>query len=316
MADSITRLAPSPTGALHLGNARSFFVNWLMARQNHWRIILRIEDLDGPRIKKGADQQAIEDLRWLGIDWDEGPVYQSARRSEYEATLAQLLNDRAAYPCICTRREASLAASAPHAEDGAAVYPGTCRGRFKTVAEAEQAAGSTPAIRFQLDDQPFSFDDRFAGVQKWENLEKQLGDFVIAKADGTPAYHLAVVVDDLAMNVSKIVRGDDLLDSVPRQAMLFRAISPTSSLPEYWHLPLVVGPDGKRLAKRHGDSRIAYYRQRGATAGRVRALIARWCGIESDEQIEISEMLKRFDISQFPRGQKTLTAADDAWLGK
>src|SRR3954466_796639 len=118
-----TRLAPSPTGALHLGNARTFLLNWLLARQRGWRIILRIEDLDGPRIKRGADAQAIEDLRWLGIDWDEGPIYQSQRFDAYRSAVHALLEKKLAYPCICTRKEAALAASAPHAEDGASVYP-------------------------------------------------------------------------------------------------------------------------------------------------------------------------------------------------
>src|SRR6266568_1176044 len=119
---STTRLAPSPTGALHLGNARTFLINWLLARQRGWRIVLRIEDLDGPRVKRGADQQAMEDLRWLGVDWDEGPVYQSPRGEIYRAAVKKLLAEGKAYPCICTRREVELAASAPHAEDGAAIY--------------------------------------------------------------------------------------------------------------------------------------------------------------------------------------------------
>src|SRR4051812_13586575 len=145
----VTRLAPSPTGALHLGNARTFLVNWLLARQEGWRILLRVEDLDGPRVKAGADRQAIEDLQWLGIDWNEGPVYQSTRAGVYRDAVDRLLAAGLAYPCICTRREVELAASAPHAEDGAAVYPGTCRGRFRNMEEARAAAaGREPAVRF------------------------------------------------------------------------------------------------------------------------------------------------------------------------
>src|SRR5437667_1633366 len=132
---NITRLAPSPTGALHLGNARTFLINWLMARQNDWRIILRIEDLDGPRIKRGADIAALEDLRWLGLDFDEGPIYQSAGMRKYQEAIEFLVAQKLAYPCVCTRKEVELAASAPHAEDGAAVYPGTCRERFASIAE-------------------------------------------------------------------------------------------------------------------------------------------------------------------------------------
>src|SRR5687767_7523335 len=132
----ITRLAPSPTGALHLGNARTFLVNWFLARQNGWGIILRIEDIDGPRIKQGADQQAIEDLRWLGLDWDLGPIYQSHRLDHYHAAVEKLLASRHAYYCTCTRKEVDAAASAPHADDGAAVYPGTCRDRYPSRDDA------------------------------------------------------------------------------------------------------------------------------------------------------------------------------------
>src|SRR4051794_28452383 len=144
----ITRLAPSPTGALHLGNARTFLVNWLMARQRGWKILLRIEDLDGPRIKKAADAQAIDDLKWLGMNWDEGPVYQTARQAIYREAIARLLETGRAYPCVCTRKEVELAASAPHAEDGAAIYPGTCRGKYGSVDEARRVSGREPAIRF------------------------------------------------------------------------------------------------------------------------------------------------------------------------
>src|ERR1700683_3375342 len=138
----ITRLAPSPTGALHLGNARTFLVNWLLAADGGWRTILRIEDLDGPRVKAGADRQAIEDLRWLGLTWDEGPIYQSTRTTLYNAAAAKLLAEGRAYPCICSRSEAELASSAPHAEDGSSVYPGTCRGRFANMEQARAAAGA------------------------------------------------------------------------------------------------------------------------------------------------------------------------------
>src|SRR5947207_7310291 len=136
---SVTRLAPSPTGALHLGNARTFLVNWLLARRHGWKIILRIEDLDGPRIKRGADAQAIEDLAWLGLDWDEGPIYQSSRRAVYQGAIDQLLRLGKAYPCVCSRKEVDLAASAPHAEDGATVYPGTCRDQFKSIEHARDS---------------------------------------------------------------------------------------------------------------------------------------------------------------------------------
>ncbi len=311
----VTRLAPSPTGALHLGNARTFLINWLLARQQGWRILLRIEDLDGPRIKRGAAEQAIEDLKWLGLDWDEGPIYQSSRGAQYVRAIEQLLAARHAYPCICSRREAELAASAPHADDGAAVYPGTCRGRFASIEEAQlAAAGRPPVLRFRMPDAQIEFVDGFSGRHVFD-AAKQLGDFVVAKSDGTPSYQLAVVVDDAAMGVTDIVRGDDLIDSTPRQILLYRALGLQDSKPRYTHVPLITGPDGRRLAKRHGDTRVSHYRDAGVASARVLQLLARWCGIEKADDIATAgDMLDRFESSRLPRAAITFTPADDAWL--
>ena len=297
-----TRLAPSPTGALHLGNARTFLVNWLLARQQGWKIVLRIEDLDGPRIKRGADQQAIDDLRWLGIDWDDGPIYQSNRRERYGSAVELLLKQKLAYPCICTRKEVDSAASAPHAEDGAAVYPGTCRDRFTSIEEAmRHSNGRQPAIRFDTRGKRIDFTDVFSGPHHFD-VERQLGDFVIAKGDGTPAYQLAVVIDDADMGVTDIVRGDDLLDSTPRQLLLYHALNLHDRIPRYAHLPLVIGPDGRRLAKRHGDTRIASYREAGVSASRVLALLAGGCGIGNTCVIALAgDLLGRFDMNRLPR---------------
>jgi glutamyl-tRNA synthetase len=294
-----TRLAPSPTGALHPGNARTFLINWLLARQNGWAITLRIEDLDGPRIKPAAAQQAMDDLTWLGIDWDDGPVYQSQRRPIYAEAVRKLLGEGLAYPCICTRKDVDAAAGAPHADDGAAVYPGTCRGRFKTIEEAAAFAGRPPAIRFRVPDRTLSWNDRFAGDQAV--AMSKLGDFVIAKADGTPAYQLAVVVDDAAAGVTEIVRGDDLLDSTPRQILLYESLGIANQIPNYYHVPLVVGTDGRRLAKRHGDTRLAEYRRRGVAASAMVSLLAGWCGIEGNA-LCAAELVGRFDPAKLPRG--------------
>jgi glutamyl-tRNA synthetase len=296
----VTRLAPSPTGALHLGNARTFLINWLLARQNGWKILLRIEDLDGPRIKRGADAEAIEDLKWLGLDWDEGPFYQSTRMHRFRKAVERLLASHAAYPCVCTRKEVETAASAPHAEDGAAIYPGTCRDQFESIAQA-RTRGREPAVRFDTRNTNVTFDDTFAGPQTFD-VEHNLGDFVIAKADGTPAYQLAVVIDDAEMGVTDVVRGDDLLDSTPRQILLYRALGLTDVIPRYCHVPLVIGPDGRRLAKRHGDSRIATYRQNAVTPGRMLAQLARWCGIENlTADVTSRALIGRFDVTRLPR---------------
>src|SRR5215210_8922208 len=173
----VTRLAPSPTGALHLGNARTFYLNWLLARQRGWRIILRIEDLDGPRIKRGADQQAVDDLRWLGIDWDEGPIYQSERHDVYDQAVGRLVAGAQTFICVCTRKDIESAASAPHAADGAAVYPGTCRDVLYELKE-----GAPFAIRLRVPDETITFDDAFAGRVTFD-VARQLGDFVISRSD-------------------------------------------------------------------------------------------------------------------------------------
>ncbi len=341
----LTRLAPSPTGALHLGNARTFFINWLMARQAGWRVVLRIEDIDGPRIKAGTDQAAIDDLRWLGMDWDDGPVYQSARLELYHEAIKKLITAGKAYPCVCSRKEIEQAASAPHAEDGAAVYPGTCRGRFKSIADAT-AFGSTelvesrsaerietrstervgvrltepvevrkpPAIRFAVPaGEIISFVDDFAGLKSYD-VASQLGDFVIAKADGTPAYQLAVVVDDAAMGVTHVVRGDDLIDSTPRQILLYRALGLEPAIPRHYHLPLVIGEDGRRLAKRHGDTRLATYRAAGVPAGRLRAWLAKSIGLDCGDDVSVEELQARFEIGRVPRKAVVFTAADDRFF--
>jgi glutamyl-tRNA synthetase len=308
----ITRLAPSPTGALHLGNARTFLVNWLLARREGWKIILRIEDLDGPRVKTKADQQAIDDLQWLGLDWNEGPVYQSARTDLYRAAIDRLIAAKLAYPCICSRKDAESAASAPHAEDGSAVYPGTCRDRFTSIDDARNASDREPAIRFRVPNEIVEFDDGFRGTCRFDMA--RLGDFVIAKANGIAAYHLAVVIDDQAMGITDIVRGDDLLDSTARHLLLYEALGLADYLPRWFHLPLVVGGDGRRLAKRHGDTRLEYYRRNGASPGRLRALLARWCGIECGDEIEMAELLERFSLQAVPKERIVFGPSDDSWI--
>jgi glutamyl-tRNA synthetase len=309
-----TRLAPSPTGALHLGNARTFLANWLLARRQGWRVVLRIEDIDGPRIKASAARQLIDDMQWLGLDWDEGPIFQSERRPLYGAALEKLLAAGRAYPCTCSRKEVEAAASAPHAEDGATVYPGTCRGRYASPEEARASAGRAPAIRFRVPQRRSEVSDGFAGTRAWD-VGEELGDFVIAKSDGTPAYQLAVVVDDAAMDVTDVVRGDDLLDSTPRQILLYEALGLAERVPAYYHLPLVTGPDGRRLAKRHGDTRLATYRDLGVSPGRVVALLARWCGIpDAPDDVTPRALVGRFELSRVPRTPIVFGPDDDASL--
>jgi glutamyl-tRNA synthetase len=310
---SVTRLAPSPTGALHLGNARTFLVNHLLAVQQGWRTIMRIEDLDGPRIKPGAAQALLEELAWLGLTWQGPPVHQSTRANHYKAALEELRRTGAVYPCTCSRRDVELAAGAPHADDCAGVYGGTCRGKYADADEARTCTGRAPAWRCRVDGGAVAVDDRFAGRVTFD-LSRTCGDFVVFKADGTSAYQLAVVVDDAAAGVNRIVRGDDLLESAARQTLL-RGLLGLAPSPLYWHLPLVVGADGRRLAKRHGDTRLSHYRARGATPQRVLGLLGYWCGVlPKPQETGMAELVSRFDIARLSKSPVVFRQQDEKFL--
>jgi glutamyl-tRNA synthetase len=297
------RLAPSPTGAQHVGNARTYLLAWLSARSQGGRVLLRIEDLDSPRVKPWTVEQAITDLRWLGLDWDGEPVIQTTRLAEHRAVFARLMERELVYPCTCSRTEIAAAASAPHLGQEGPLYPGTCAGR--TVADAA-ALGEQPfAWRFRLAtaptaaDFPQTYDDLFAGRQSCD-VARELGDFVIAKADGTPAYQLAVVVDDLAQGVTEVLRGDDLIPSTFRQLALYHVLN--APAPRFGHVPLVLGPDGRRLAKRHGDTRISLLRERGHTADGLVGLLAWSCGLRpTPAPTTPRELLKDYDPARVPR---------------
>ena len=308
-----TRLAPSPTGALHLGNARTFLVTWALARQLGWQIVLRIEDLDGPRIKSGADAEAIELFEWLGIDWDEGPYYQLRDLNPYQVALEQLAAQGDLYPCRCTRSQIEAASlSAPHGDEHELRYPGTCR-PDSPVPLAWNAAGATEmALRFRVPQEELNFDDQFAGPQTWD-VASSVGDFLVRTKGNLPSYQLAVVVDDLRQGITQVIRGDDLLSSTPRQLLLYDKLG-LARVPTYTHLPLVVGQDGRRLAKRHGDSRLSHFRALGVSAERVIGLLAQWCGLEAQTEMSSAEFAEQFCLDTLPREKTVFTPADEAWL--
>jgi glutamyl-tRNA synthetase len=300
------RLAPSPTGALHLGNVRTFMIAWLRARQAGGKLILRIEDLDHPKHKPGAAAQAIEDLRWLGFDWDEEFV-QSDRRSEYASALAKLRagSEPYAYPCVCSRKDVEAAQSAPHAGEQLR-YPGTCRGKFAGWTEAASAKGAAPCWRFRVpEDSTVAFTDVFAGAYRCD-VAKEFGDFPLARDEDGAGYTLAVTVDDAAMGVTEVVRGDDLLAATPQQLLLYRALG--LKAPEFFHVPLVVGDDGRRLAKRHGDTRISAFREAGVAPERIIGFLACKSGIAPDAPWSLRDLVGRFDPALMPRQPLRLPA--------
>jgi glutamyl-tRNA synthetase len=291
----ITRLAPSPTGAQHLGNARTYLIAWLMARQAGGRIVLRIEDIDSPRVKPGAAEQALADLRWLGLDWDGDPIIQTERLPHYDSALARLKARELVYPCNCTRADVEQAASAPHPEGAEVIYPGTCSHR--SVADATNLAGRPYAWRFRVRDVP-AFDDLFRGPISLTH-EDIGGDFVVWKSQDTPAYQLAVVVDDADSCITLVLRGDDLVSSTPRQLLLYQALGLTP--PAFAHVPLVVGPDGRRLAKRHGDTRLSSLRSADGRADQVIGLLAWSCGWQSEPTpIAAVALIPRFRLDTIP----------------
>jgi glutamyl-tRNA synthetase len=292
----VGRLAPSPTGAQHIGNARTYLLAWLSLRSRSGRVILRIEDIDSPRIKPGAAQQAVDDLRWLGLDWDEGPYVQTQRIAHYQSAFAQLQRQELVYPCTCTRSDVEAAASAPHVGQEGPIYPGTCAAH--TAADAEKLPGRPFAWRLRTTDRQRQFVDRFAGPQTC-NVARELGDFVVCKSDGSPAYQLAVVVDDHAMGISEVLRGDDLLPSAFRQLELYDAFG--QAPPQFAHVPLVVGPDGRRLAKRHGDTRIATLREQGVRPEQLIGFLAHSCGLRPTAQpCHAADLIADFDLARLP----------------
>jgi len=307
-----TRLAPSPTGALHLGNARTFLLTWALARARGWRIVLRIEDLDTPRVKPGVTALTIDLLRWLGLDWDTGPIIQSDDLPHHRAAMDRLAASGHIYPCDLTRAQIEAAASAPQegAHDvafPAALRPGVIPRRF---------ADEAPSWRFVVPHGVTAFTDEFAGPQAFD-VASIVGDFVVwTRRDparpGQPAYQLAVVLDDHRQGITHIVRGDDLLDSAARQTLLARALA-LAPEPLYTHLPLVLGPDGRRLAKRHGDTRLDTFRAAGVTPERLIGLLAGWSGLPR-RPMSAAQFRDAWSLHTLPASPARCTPEDLAWL--
>lgn len=262
------RLAPSPTGGLHQGNARTFLIAWLLARRNQGKIVFRMEDLDASRARADAALTALADLRSLGLDWDEGPdlggpdapYTQSERTAVYQSALQLLIEKNLVYPCTCTRSDIARAASAPHAEDMPAQYPGLCAHHHSSKGLDYEQSGLGFAWRFRTEGQSVQWFDHVRGPQT-HHLDKIGGDFIVARSGMIFSYQLAVVVDDAAMGVTQVVRGHDLVESTPRQLLIQEALN--LPRPEYWHVGLVVGPDGKRLAKRDDSVKLSVLRGQG-----------------------------------------------------
>ncbi len=294
------RYAPSPTGDLHLGNLRTALLAWLFARCADGQFVLRIEDLDRPRVRPGASERMLFDLHWLGLDWDEGPdiggqhapYIQSERQEMYVTYLQHLLDKDLIYPCYCSRAEIAHVASAPHGNEGQR-YPGTCRYLAQAQRKQREANNRRPALRFRVDDErTVSFTDLLIGPVE-QQVQQAVGDFIVCRSDGIFAYQFAVVVDDALMHINQVVRGVDLLPSTARQILLWEALG--FPVPTFAHVPLLLDAHGKRFSKRIQSAGLEPLRTSGAIPEEIVGQLAADCGLASKvEQLSARALAQRY----------------------
>ena len=292
------RYAPSPSGRMHLGNLLCCLLAWLSAKSKGGQVLLRIEDLDAARCPRRYADAIVDDLAWLGLSADgpQPPVYQSERAAVYQQFYDELAAKGLVYPCFCSRSQLH-AASAPHRSDGQVVYPGTCRGLTPAEA-AEKARRKAPAWRVRVPDEEIAFTDGHLGPYR-ENLARDCGDFYLRRADGVFAYQLAVVVDDALMGVTEVVRGGDLLSSTPRQLWLYRELG--LQAPQFYHLPLLLDHEGRRLSKRDGDQSLENLRAR-YTPQEIVGRLAFACGLQdAPRPAAPQDLVGAFDWARVPR---------------
>lgn len=314
------RYAPSPTGYLHLGNASTALLAWLSIRAQGGRFVMRIEDLDSGRVREGVDRSILDDLAWLGLDWDEGPDLggthgpygQSGRGALYDRAFRALTASGRAYPCFCTRGDIAGAASAPQTPGDEVRYPGTCRGLDAHEVADRLRSGRQPAWRFRVDpDRVPRFVDRVRG--SWGAGEPAPGDFVIRRKDGVAAYQLAVVVDDAAMEITEVVRGDDLLPSTVRQLILFESLG--HAPPIFAHVPLLLGPDGARLSKRHAGVTLRELRDAGMTASEIVGRLAWLLGLrKTPERARARDLIDGFSLASVAAVPEGIPVDPSSWV--
>ena len=305
----VGRFAPSPTGDLHLGNLRTAVVAWLSARSQGGGFIVRMEDLDPVTADPAAADRQLADLTAIGLDWDGEVVFQSGRFDLYDAAVATLSARDLVYECFCSRRQVreqiAAAAAAPHGPPGA--YPGTCRDLDHQQRADRRASGRPAALRLRTDNAVFAFDELTG-----DRHDGSVDDFVLRRNDGTPSYNVAVVVDDERQGVTEVVRGDDLRPSTPRQVLLQELLGFRS--PVYLHVPLVLGDDGERLAKRHGAVTLADLRAEDVSIGAV----LRWIAVSLDlaaatDTVTIEQLVDRFDPTRLPNAPRTFRHSHHRW---
>ncbi|HEX3327613.1 MAG TPA: glutamate--tRNA ligase [Actinomycetota bacterium] len=315
MSDVVrTRIAPAPSGSIHVGNARAALYNWLFSRQRGGVFVLRIEDTDQKRANEGAYAAIEEDLEWLGLSWDEGPFLQSERLDNYAAAAARLVEAGSAYRCYCTpeeldaRRKAATAAGRPPG------YDGRCRDLTSEERAAFEAEGRTFALRFRVpENRTIAFDDVVRGPVATETA--QISDFIIQRSDGFPTYMLAVTVDDLEMDITHVIRGEDLLASTPRQLLIREALG-VDGVPVFAHLPLLVSSDGRPLSKRWGDVSVRAYRDAGFLPEAMVNYLALlgWSFDDHTNVFSIDELVEKFSLERVGRNPAAFDVVKLEWL--
>lgn len=303
-----TRFAPSPTGYLHIGGARTALFSWLHARRHGGEFVLRIEDTDRERSTGAAVQAIFDGMRWLGLDWDEGPYYQTRRFERYREIIEQLLQSGRAYRCYCTREELAAMREAQRESGEKPRYDGRCRER------AKPRPGVTPVVRFKMPrDGTTVVDDRVRGRVTFANAE--LDDLVIARSDGSPTYNLTVVVDDMDMRIGDVIRGDDHLNNTPKQINIFKALD--AYIPSFSHLPMILGPDGAKLSKRHGAVGVMQYREDGyLPEALVNYLLRLGWAHGNREVFSHKEMITLFDIGDVNQSASAINPGKLDWLNQ
>lgn len=313
------RFAPSPTGEIHLGNVWTALLAWLHSRQYGGMFVLRVEDLDPDRSRAGMAERQMADLRWLGLDWDEGPdvggaagpYVQSQRTARYNAAIETLATLGLLYPCYCTRAEVWAAVSAPHSPLEHGSYPGTCRYLTAEQCREREAEGRRPCLRIRVPEKPevIRFEDLASGPLE-EEIAGPGGDFVVRRADGVYAYQLAVVVDDGAMGITHVIRGADLLSSTAHQVWLHRLLG--YEPPRFGHIPLLLGEDGRRLSKRHASLSVAHLRAAGATPRQIVGRLANAAGmLPKGEPAAPSDLIGQIALARLPR--KAIVIEEGYW---
>jgi nondiscriminating glutamyl-tRNA synthetase len=314
------RFAPSPTGKLHLGSARTALFNWLFARGQEEVMVLRVEDTDPARSSRELEESILDDLRWLGLDWDEGPdlggahaPYRQSERGEiYREHAERLLESGKAYPCYCTQEELDGKKARARSEGRTPIYDGTCRDLTPEERKEKEAEGRSPALRFRVPDKEISFEDLLHGFMRFSS--DVIGDFIILRSDGSAGFNFSVVVDDASMGITHVIRGEDHLTNTARHVLLFDALD--YPVPLFLHHSLLMGGDGAKMSKRHGATAVRDYREAGYLPQALTNYLAllSWSPPEGKEVLDLDELVRLFDIGDLSASPAVFDKARLDWL--